>query len=97
MHLYFNSAGSSLDIVARGRRSAAGNFGNIADNARQEAMQWMTLLGIGHLADRRYATLSSGEQRMILIARTLIKHPDLLILDEPLHGLDSGQIGRAHV
>ncbi len=91
MHLYFNSAGPSLDIVARGRRSAAGNFGNIADNARQEAMQWMTLLGIGHLADRRYATLSSGEQRMILIARTLIKHPDLLILDEPLHGLDSGR------
>ena len=32
--------------------------------------------------------LSSGEQRLVLLARAFIKDPDLLILDEPLHGLD---------
>jgi len=32
--------------------------------------------------------MSSGEQRLVLLARAFVKNPDLLILDEPLHGLD---------
>jgi molybdate transport system ATP-binding protein len=32
--------------------------------------------------------MSSGEQRLVLLARAFVKEPDLLILDEPLHGLD---------
>lgn len=49
---------------------------------------WMRLLGISHLQDQPYMKISSGEQRMVLLTRTLVKNPDLLILDEPLHGLD---------
>ena len=45
-------------------------------------------MGIEKLATRRFPTLSSGEQRLALIARTLLKNAPLLILDEPLHGLD---------
>ena len=52
-------------------------------------MEWLGKCGIAHLADRRFATLSAGEQRMALLARTLIKNPELLILDEPMHGLDA--------
>jgi molybdate transport system ATP-binding protein len=49
----------------------------------------MDIFGIEDLADRPFLTLSSGEQRMALLARAFVKAPRLLILDEPLHGLDS--------
>lgn len=91
MHLYFRSAGTVREVVAQGLRSAAGNFGSVSRAASEEAMAWLTLFHLEHLAERRYNTLSTGEQRLVLIARTLIKHPDLLIMDEPLHGLDAAR------
>lgn len=44
--------------------------------------------GIADLKDRNFLQLSSGEQRLVLLARAFVKDPELLILDEPLHGLD---------
>ena len=49
---------------------------------------WMDIFGIASLKDRNFLQLSSGEQRLVLLARAFVKDPDLLILDEPLHGLD---------
>lgn len=46
------------------------------------------MFGIENLADRSFLKLSSGEQRLCLLARAFVKDPELLILDEPLHGLD---------
>jgi molybdate transport system ATP-binding protein len=40
------------------------------------------------LQHRSFMKLSSGEQRLVLLARAFVKDPELLILDEPLHGLD---------
>ncbi len=48
----------------------------------------MALLGVGHLADREFGTLSSGERRRILIARALVHDPEVLVLDEPSTALD---------
>lgn len=49
---------------------------------------WMDIFGILALKDRSFLQLSSGEQRLVLLARAFVKDPELLILDEPLHGLD---------
>ena len=49
---------------------------------------WMDIFGIADLKDRNFLQLSSGEQRLVLLARAFVKDPELLILDEPLHGLD---------
>ena len=48
----------------------------------------MDIFGIAGLKDRTFLKLSSGEQRLCLLSRAFVKDPELLILDEPLHGLD---------
>lgn len=53
------------------------------------ADQWLDLLGMTHLANEPFRHLSYGQQRLLLIARAMVKHPPILILDEPLQGLDS--------
>jgi molybdate transport system ATP-binding protein len=68
-----------------------GNFGKASEAALDEAMRWLRLFHLEALADTHYRNLSAGEQRLVLIARTFIKHPDLLIFDEPLHGLDAAR------
>ena len=46
------------------------------------------MFGIEKYAGKTFMNLSSGEQRLVLLARAFVKDPSLLILDEPFHGLD---------
>lgn len=49
----------------------------------------MELAGVQHLADRRVSDLSVGQQQRMLIARSLVRRPDLLVMDEPVAGVDA--------
>ena len=58
------------------------------ENDRMEAEKAISLCGIGHLKNRYYTELSGGEQQLVMIARALAQHPEILLLDEPISHLD---------
>ena len=88
MHLYYRQNVSALQIVGSGFFDSIGLYRTCSAEQEELALAWMRLFGIDHLRDRMFQTLSSGEQRLVLLARAFVKDPDLIILDEPLHGLD---------
>ena len=77
-----------LDVVASGLHDRKGMYVKTTDEHIPDCEFWMGIFGISHLRDRSFLRISSGEQRLALLARAFVKDPDLLILDEPLHGLD---------
>ncbi len=95
MHLYFRENQPCKKVVASGLFDTQGLFRQCSPEQYAKAQQIMDTFGIGHLAERPFLKTSDGEQRLVLLARTMIKNPDLLILDEPLHGLDAINKDRA--
>jgi len=79
---------SVRNAIISGFYDSIGIYQKYSDEQKQIANQWLELLGILELADKPFNQLSFGDQRLVLIARAMIKHPPLLILDEPCLGLD---------
>lgn len=88
MHLYYMENVPAIQIVGSGYFDSVGLFRKCNAEQEEGALKWMKIFGIDALKDRSFMTLSSGEQRLALLARAFVKDPDLIILDEPLHGLD---------
>lgn len=88
MHRAYQRDLPAIRIVASGLKDSVGLYVR-PDEAEYDICRfWMDIFGVGHLADHTFLKLSSGEQRLVLLARAFVKDPELLILDEPLHGLD---------
>ncbi|UVO09689.1 molybdate ABC transporter ATP-binding protein ModF [Pectobacterium polonicum] len=88
-HLDYRVSTSVRNVILSGFFDSIGIYQAVSDRQRHLTEQWLTLLGLnGAIADTPFQSLSWGQQRLTLIARALVKHPTLLILDEPLQGLD---------
>ncbi len=79
---------SAFEVVLSGFFDSVGLFRNASPAQKQTAAQWMAVLGIADKSARTFNQLSYGQQRMVLLARAMVKMPQLLILDEPYQGLD---------
>jgi len=76
------------DVVLSGFFDSIGLYRNASLQQYAAARRWLEILGLAEKAEQRFDKLSYGEQRMVLIARAMVKSPLLLILDEPCQGLD---------
>ncbi len=92
MHLYFKETGTCFAVVASGLFDLLGVTRKVNAEQTERVMHTLSMFGLEHLSERSFHTLSTGEQKMILIARAFVKNPPLLILDEPCQGLDQEQV-----
>jgi molybdate transport system ATP-binding protein len=90
-HLYFT------EPLAAERVAATGFFDSLADRPttpeqNSRVKELFAVFGITHLSSRLFRQLSTGEQRLVLLARALVKQAPLVILDEPFQGLDAERV-----
>lgn len=81
--------GTSLqNVIISGFRDSIGLYETATDTEIANAKKWLELGGFGGREHENFGNLSYGEQRAVLILRSAVKCPKILILDEPCHGLD---------
>lgn len=80
----------AIDVVYGGLFGTLGvpQRHQMSESGRAKALEALEFLGVGHLCDRDVTTLSSGQARRVLIARALVRKPEVLVFDEPTTGLD---------
>lgn len=88
MHRAYHRDMPAIRIVASGLADSIGLYYTPNEKDYGKCRWWMELFGLKGKEQTSFLQLSSGEQRLVLLARAFVKDPDLLILDEPLHGLD---------
>ena len=87
-HLDYRVNCALLDVVLSGYYDSIGLYQKATKNQIRLAQQWLALMGLEKQTATSFQELSFGDQRLTLIARAMVKHPALLILDEPCNGLD---------
>ncbi len=92
LHLYFNKNSTVWKVVASGFFDSAGLFQKLTEQQLELTELYLDLVNLIEVKDRKLNQLSFGQQRLVFLARALVKNPCLLILDEPCQGLDYNQM-----
>ncbi|MES2107144.1 MAG: ATP-binding cassette domain-containing protein [Bacteroidota bacterium] len=91
LHQYFPTDNSCLQVIESGYYDTLGLFRPSQKAKADTALRWMKALEIDKYARVLLKNIPASAQRLCLLARALIKNPDLLIFDEPCQGLDDHQ------
>lgn len=84
----FNRRDTVLEMLISGMVDSVGLYQRPGDKQKRIARDWLKVLALEQKEKTVFTKLSALEQRLVLIARAMIKHPPLLILDEPTTALD---------
>jgi molybdate transport system ATP-binding protein len=90
LHVEYRMLGgiSLQNVIISGFKDSIGLYEQPTDIEIASARKWLKLGGFEGRENQTFGSLSYGEQRAILILRSAVKSPAILILDEPCHGLD---------
>ena len=84
----FRGYHSLENMIISGLHDSIGLYVQPTDREKQLANQWLELLQLNDRKNDYFRDLSTGNKRLVMMARSMVKHPPLLILDEPTAGLD---------
>ncbi|WP_159654746.1 molybdate ABC transporter ATP-binding protein ModF [Vibrio atypicus] len=88
LHLQYRVSCSALEVILSGFYDSIGLYQQPTKKEIQLAQEWLAILHMSEYAKTSFRELEYGQQRLLLIARAIVKQPALLILDEPYQGLD---------
>lgn len=88
LHMDYRVNCSALEVILSGFFDSIGVYQQVPNALQLKAMEWLERLNLAQFAKKPSRSLSWGQQRLLLITRAMVKHPPILILDEPLQGLD---------
>lgn len=91
MHWYFDHKSTVSQSIASGFFDSNGQYQNLRYAQKQQVQELLHFLDLYDVKDELLTTLPLGKQRLALLGRTVIKNPQLLVLDEPCQGLDRQQ------
>ncbi len=91
-HQYLPQNQSVTDVICSGFSEAESSFRTPSGYQRDVARRWLKTLDYDKIGNRLFGELSTSAQRIVLLIRTLVKNPPLLILDEPFQGLDHSHV-----
>ncbi|GAK16469.1 LOW QUALITY PROTEIN: putative molybdenum transport ATP-binding protein modF [Vibrio sp. JCM 19053] len=88
LHLQYRVNCSALEVILSGFYDSIGLYNQPTRKEMDIANEWLDILHMSQYKKTSFKQLEYGQQRLLLIARAIVKQPTLLILDEPYQGLD---------